>query len=93
MGAYQGVPSFKTKEELGRILVKEILELRKSNETLQKIDYEVHLDESFGEIDVCGLKFSTSEALKELDPIAYSNGMYEWSIEIAYQELMDSEDD
>ena len=45
------------------------------------------------DIDVCGLKFSTSEALKELDPIAYSNGMSEWSIEIAYQELMGSEDE
>ena len=93
LGSYQGVPPFNSREELGRMLVKEIHDLRKSNGKFKEIDYAVQIDESFGEANVGGLTFSTSEALKELDPTTYSEGMAEWSIDIAYQELLENSDE
>jgi hypothetical protein len=29
------------------------------------------LDEIYGEVDICGMKYSSGQALKELDPIAF----------------------
>ena len=29
------------------------------------------LDEIYGEVDICGMKYSSGRALKELDPIAF----------------------
>jgi hypothetical protein len=29
------------------------------------------LDQIYGEVDICGIKFSSGQALKEIDPIAF----------------------
>ena len=29
------------------------------------------LNDSYGEVDICGMKFNSGDALKELDPIAF----------------------
>lgn len=93
LGSYQGM-LFNSKEELGRMLVKEIKDIRRSNEKFKEIDYDSYLDETFGEVTVGWLKFLTSEALKELDPIVYSEELSEWSVDTAYQELAgDGEDE
>lgn len=40
--------------------------------------YEDYLDECFGTVEICGITFSSSRALKELDPIAFDCGMAYW---------------
>lgn len=37
-------------------------------------EYDSHLDECYGDIEVCGGTYSASYALKELDPTAYRCG-------------------
>ena len=37
-------------------------------------EYEEVLDELFGEVDICGMTFSSGQALKELDPTAFRCG-------------------
>jgi len=36
--------------------------------------YDEMLDELYGEIKICGYEYSASNALKEVDPIAYRCG-------------------
>ena len=45
--------------------------------------YDCMLDECYGEIDICGIKYSASIALERVDPTAYRVGMsdYESSLE------------
>ena len=40
--------------------------------------YDEMLDEVFEDVDIAGLKYATSRALKELDPIAYRCGFLDW---------------
>ena len=35
-------------------------------------EYDYFLDQNYGEVNICGLTYSASSALKNLDPIAYS---------------------
>jgi hypothetical protein len=64
-------------------LEEEIEELEAEKERLENnenIDeYDDVLDDSYGEIDVCGIKYSASHLLKEVDPIAYSCGMNDFN--------------
>ena len=91
LGTYQGL-IFNSKEELGRMLVKEIQDIRKSNEKFKEIDYNAYLDESYGDVSVGRLTFPTSEALRELDPTVYYEEMLDWSIDTIYQELTEGAD-
>jgi hypothetical protein len=54
----------------------------KVKENLTSIDveerYKEALDECNGEVNVAGMKFSTSYALKELDPTAFDCGMNDY---------------
>ena len=34
-------------------------------------EYDYFLDQNYGEVNICGLTYSASSALKNLDPIAY----------------------
>ena len=45
--------------------------------------YDEFLDEIYGTVVIAGYQYNTSQALKEVDPIAYSVGMndYESSLE------------
>lgn len=51
-------------------------------ENLTPIDteekYNEMLDEVYGDVQVAGYSYSTSRALKELDPIAYNVGLSDW---------------
>ena len=40
--------------------------------------YEDMLDDVYGEVEIAGLSYSTSYALKELDLIAYREGFNNW---------------
>ena len=52
-------------------------------------DYEIEqaycdaLDESYGTVKIAGYEYNTSQALREIDPIAYSVGLsdYESTLE------------
>lgn len=37
-------------------------------------EYDEMLDEVYGDVEVCGMTYSSSRALKELDPVAYNCG-------------------
>jgi hypothetical protein len=45
--------------------------------------FDEFLDEVYGTVKIAGYEYNTSQALKEVDPIAYSVGMndYESSLE------------
>lgn len=38
-------------------------------------EYEEYLDDAYGEVTICGMKFSSGRALRELDPVAFRCGM------------------
>jgi len=38
-------------------------------------DHEDYLNECFGEVDICGLKYAAGYALREIDPIAFQCGL------------------
>lgn len=40
--------------------------------------YDDMLDEIYGEVDVCGVSYSASRTLKEVDPTAYRCGYVDW---------------
>lgn len=68
----------------------ERLELRKSEleDGENTGEYDDMLDDTYGEIDICGMKYQSSRALKELDPTAYRCGMNDYND----SELNDLED-
>lgn len=48
--------------------------------------YEDMLNECYGMIDICGMKYDAGRALKNVDEIAFNVGCSDWSGEI-YQEV------
>ena len=38
-------------------------------------DYEAELDDIYGDVEICGMIFSSGRALRELDPIAFNCGI------------------
>ena len=50
--------------------------------------FNQYIDELYGQIDICGLFYDTSEVLKAVDPIAYRCLMADWESEIS-RELSD----
>jgi hypothetical protein len=58
------------------------------------------LDEIYGEVDICGMRYSSGQALKELDPIAFreakldiENGMeHKWECGVCGEQF-DTEDE
>lgn len=41
--------------------------------------YSDVLDEAYGTVEIAGLVFETSRALRQLDPIAFRTGMLDWA--------------
>jgi len=40
--------------------------------------YDSFLDEVYGDVEIAGLTYATSEALKTIDPIAYRCDFLDW---------------
>lgn len=40
--------------------------------------YDEWLDECYGDVDICGYKYSASRALEEVDPVAYRCGFSDY---------------
>ena len=80
---------FKTREALERFA-----------EDMAYDTYDDMLDETYGEVEIAGMTYYTSNALKEIDPVAYRCGVYDYesyiiseadTIEIDEDELDDYE--
>ena len=62
-------------------------------------EYMDYLDDVYGEIDICGMSYNSSYALKEIDPTAFDQGLAEYSdVNIRYEcskcyEEYDNEED
>lgn len=52
--------------------------MRAKQEELTEKDYDEFLNEVYGDINVCGLKYPASQVLYEVDPIVYRCGMADW---------------
>ena len=48
-------------------------------EEVETDQYDEFLDEAYGEVEIAGMTFSTSYALKELDPTAYRCGFNDYT--------------
>ena len=63
---------------------KELEELKSELSTLEnnenEEEYNATIDET-SEVNICGMEFTPSRVLKELDPIAYSCGMNDYNDE------------
>ena len=42
-------------------------------------DYADMLDDVYGEVEICGLAYSASHALKMVDPVAFHVGFSDWA--------------
>ena len=40
-------------------------------------EYEEYLNESYGEVEVCGCSYPAGRVLREIDPIAFRWGLYD----------------
>lgn len=86
------------------LLKKEISEKEKEiqffdvSEYISEESYDDYLDECYGEIDICGLTYMASDALKSVDPIAYRCGFYDYANSIdpesidEYNELIEEKE-
>lgn len=55
--------------------------------------YDDTLDDVYGDVSIAGMTYSTSYALKEIDPIAYRVGKSDWlDAEISSGSLYELED-
>lgn len=60
------------KEEIAQI--KAQIENFDPSEHVSEEEFEAWLDEVYGDVEICDLKYSASYALKEVDPTAYREG-------------------
>ena len=84
---------------------KELLEVENEIENfdasdyIDESDYDEMLDDCYGEIEICGMSYLASYALKEVDPTAYRCGYNDYvnSIEldaiVEYCELIEQQDE
>lgn len=49
------------------------------SEYVSEESYDEMLDECYGEIEICGMAYMASDALKSIDPIAYRCGFNDYS--------------
>ena len=54
----------------------------RTEERYTEADYDDMLNESYGEVSICGLKYQASYALREVDPVAYRCGFADFQEEI-----------
>jgi len=65
-------------EELSEFLDKETGHDTFNDDEIEE-EYKQYLDEVYGDIDICGLDYSASYTLKQIDPTAFRTGMNDWS--------------
>lgn len=67
-------------------------------EYISEESYDEYLDDCYGEIDICGMTYMASDALKSVDPIAYRCGFYDYANSIEpesideYNELVEEKE-
>lgn len=50
-----------------------------ADEYLDESQYDDMLDDVYGDVEIAGLKYSTSHALKKVDPTAYRCDFVDWA--------------
>ncbi len=71
---------------------KEVLDYVLSEDDIDESGYDDELDEIYGEVEICGYTYSSSYALKEVDPTAYRCGLADWrseKLDELQEELLD----
>lgn len=48
-------------------------------------DYEAVLNDIYGDVEICGLKYSAGRALRELDPVAFRCGKADYESTLGYE--------
>jgi hypothetical protein len=48
--------------------------------TMEEKEYEEYLNDCFGDVTICGMKYSSGWALRQLDEIAFNCGLSEQEI-------------
>lgn len=62
---------------------------------ISKDEYMEFLDEIYGDVTICGMKYSAGTALEACDPVAFriSLGDYESEIQAELEDAIENEDD
>ncbi len=59
--------------------------------------FEDQLTDSYGVVDICGFTYESGHALRQMDEIAFRNGVLEWSneefVELSASDLTEEEAD
>lgn len=55
--------------------------IRETRETYTEDDYRDMLNENYGDVEICGMTFSSGDALEELDPTAFRCGFADYQEE------------
>lgn len=61
-----------------------------AQEVIKNVDdyyWDDYLDEIYGEVEICGLEYCSSRALKMLDEVAYRCGKNDW-LDGEYQDIV-----
>lgn len=86
------------------LLKKEISDIEKEiqsfdvSEHVSEESYDEMLDDCYGEIEICGMSYMASDALKSVDPIAYRCGFHDYANSIdpesidEYNELIEEKE-
>lgn len=71
---------FETAEEAAKYILDE--------EEIDNDLYDDMLNEVYGDVEICGYKYSAAYAFEEVDPIAYRCGLSDWKDDV-YSEQLD----
>ena len=59
--------------------------------TVTEEQYDEFLDQAYGDVKICELSYSTSQALKSVDPTAYRIGMGDYEDSLNEDEEYDND--
>jgi len=65
----------RTKEEIKEEITEKEAEIESLESNDNDKEYEQELNDVYGSVDICGLGYSAGTALKELDEIAFNEGL------------------
>lgn len=70
-------------------------DVRDGELSLTNEEYRDHLNECYGDVSVCGMKFGSGDLLEDADPTAFSCGKsdYESEIQSELEDQLENEDD
>ena len=58
------------------------MKAHQKEQEISEREFENYLDDIYGDVDICGMKYSAGRALKELDPIAFNCAKSDYESEL-----------